>query len=432
MWLSSSSGCVDALPGVGDTVSSVDGSDGVDGSGGAEECEAIVPPNPDPDFVPGPKAASLAVFDATRVVPIAVDFPEGEWARFESTWKDPKWSQPGVDDAWEASKSGTWARCSVTIEGETYPDAACRPRGSPEDWAKELKPQMRLKFNEWNKDGRFRGLRALSLEYQRRDAAPIRDFVAMRLMAEAGLPAPRVSHVRLTLDGLDRGVYQAIEPVDHEFLEDHFPDPNGNLYEGGYLKKTNEENPSICDMIAVNDLVALEPMGGTHEAFAAAFTALVDVEQVLRVMAAESVFPTDDNLSNGSTNYFFYARPDARFVAIPWDLDGVLQDDEDTPTDTPLYVYDGPLDASVKLIALVPEIPAWRASFEDALVEIRDGPFAELAGWVEARCAMLAPELATDEAWLAEHDAEALEDECTAIALRAEQRTTFLKSTLGR
>lgn len=437
-WLLSGWGCVDAPPSVDNGVAGVDGADGVDGVDGVDgldggtACEAIVPPNPDPDFVAGPKAASLAIFDATRLVPIAIDFPEGEWALFESTWKDPKWSQPGVDEAWEASKSSAWVRCSVTVEGETYADAACRPRGSPEGWAKEKKPQIRMKFNEWNKDGRFRGLRSLSLEYQRRDAAPVRDFVAMRLMADAGLPAPRVSHVRLTLDGLDRGVYQAIEPVDHEFLEDHFPDANGNLYEGGYLKKTNEENPSLCDMIAVNDLVALEPLGGPHEAFVAAFTNLVDVDQVLRVMAAESVFPTGDNLSNGSTNFFYYARPDGRFVAIPWDLDGVLQGEEDNMVEVPPYAYDGPADASVKLIALVPEVPTWRAVFEDALVEIRDGQFADLAAWVEARCAMLAPELETDEAWLAEHDASALQDDCASIVQQVEKRTAFLKTALGR
>ena len=143
-----------------------------------------------------------------------------------------------------------WVHCTFSGLGSAVMPAFCRRKGGEDDWQFESKPQMIVRFNLVDKNGRFRGLRRLNLEFFDGDEAPIRDRVGMWAMREAGIDAPRVNHARVFKDGQLLGLYQNIESVDKEFLEDHFgADDTGNLWESASDLKTNEaaQRPAAAD-----------------------------------------------------------------------------------------------------------------------------------------------------------------------------------------
>jgi hypothetical protein len=241
------------------------------------------------------------------------------------------------------------------------------------DWIHEIKPQIIVRFNFIDKQGRFRGLRRINLESFDGTEAPVRDRLGMWIMREAGINAPRVNHARVFKDGQYYGLYMNIESVDKEFLEDHFgTDDTGNLWESANELKTNEMVNDSSQLMALNNLVNAEPLAGDHTAFYGQLDALLDVPQVLREMAAETAMLVDDNFTNGSSNFYYYDHPRRRFMVLPWDLDTILTM---APANADPFAYWADSDPN-KLRQLMNQNPAWRAEYVDALVDIRDNVLA--------------------------------------------------------
>jgi len=140
-------------------------------------------------------------------------------------------------------------------------------------------------------------------------------------MREAGVAASRVNHATLTVNGVDYGLYMNIEPLDREFLEDHFADPDGNLYSDGSELATNKKQNDKTRLKALIALIEDEDLDGDHDAFFADMDALVDVDAFLLETAVEAVLPTSSNFTNGYDNYYLYDNPGPGFAVLPWDFD---------------------------------------------------------------------------------------------------------------
>ncbi len=168
---------------------------------------------PAPGDGPNPTNASLFAPGFTK---LALDFEPADWAALEENL---------------ASGSKDYVPATFTYDGESLPSAV-RLKSNPEDW-EGAKPQFVVKFNEYDKAARFRGLRRLVLEANPSDATHCRNTVALGFMRDTGVMTPRSTHAKLTIDGAPFGVYELIEAVDNEFLEDRFAEDGGNLYENG-------------------------------------------------------------------------------------------------------------------------------------------------------------------------------------------------------
>jgi spore coat protein CotH len=86
----------------------------------------------------------------------------------------------------------------------------------------------------------------MTLNNMVQDGSAMHEDVSYEMFREAGVPASRVAHVELYLNGEYRGLYLHVETVDDQFLKRHFLDPDGNLYEGTYGGDLTLE--SISDM----------------------------------------------------------------------------------------------------------------------------------------------------------------------------------------
>jgi len=415
----------------------------------------VADPVSSPTVKPSYNQDNAIVFDESGIREYHVTFTAEEWQKFEDAWRDEKWimaDDPQTPEEkeeadkllteWLFNKGDYYVHCTFEFEGEVFEDAACRLRGSPEDWYKESKPQMKIRFSKWTDGARFRGLRSVNLEYLRHMDAPVRDRLAMWFMRKAGLPASRSNHVHLFVkkDGPDSeeedlGLYMNIEPVDVEFLADRFDDASGNLYKGGYIKKTNEDEENSCDVWALSDMIALEdnlPDGADHSEFFEALPHVIDVDQFLRVMAAEVLIQTKDNLANGSTNFYFYNNPGQNFVAVPWDLDVILSYHCGPDSDLFAYNEDESCTFSGALKRLMLANPEWKTMYEDHLTEFVDGPFADLATRTTEVCAQVREGFSKDTAWLVDHDLNDFDDDCAEMVKLIEDRVLYVKDVLGR
>ena len=94
------------------------------------------------------------------------------------------------------------------------------------------RPSLKLDLGEFEEDWAFEGARRLTLNNAVSDPAVVRQCLTYSAFADAGLPAPRCGFARVTVNGVDLGLYVNLEPVKEPFLERHWGDSSGNLYEG--------------------------------------------------------------------------------------------------------------------------------------------------------------------------------------------------------
>jgi len=380
---------------------------------------------PEP-IVDGATAAdSSPSADATSSPKSTPLFDEGTVVDFYVTFSDDAWNNlltlTGPNDT-------RWVPCTFTALGDPVVNADCRRKGDMTDWPFEKKPQFIVRFNLTNKDGRFRGLRRFNLESFDGAAAPIRDRIGMWVMREAAIDAPRVNHVRVFKNGEVLGLYMNIEAEDKEFLEDHFgpTDDDGNLWESGYELKTNEAANDSSRLDALSNLIDAEPLTGDHTEFFNQLATRMDVRQVLREMAAETALITNDNFSQGSTNFAYYEHPTRGFIVLPWDLDSIITV---APVDADLYDYNGGSNGS-KLRELMNQNPTWRAQFTDDLVDIRDTVMTRVPELVDEICTQIHE--AVEEDPNRTSSTEDFEADCARVRQAVIDRIAAMTTILGR
>ena len=104
----------------------------------------------------------------------------------------------------------------------------------------EDKPALTLGFSKFTNGQRFHGLRKIHLNNSVQDSSYMTELICGELFLAAGIPAARTTHARVELNGRDLGLYVLKEGFDKTFLRRHFKNPNGNLYDGGFLREVTE------------------------------------------------------------------------------------------------------------------------------------------------------------------------------------------------
>tara|TARA_B100000902_G_scaffold247969_1_gene234653 strand:+ start:11893 stop:14130 length:2238 start_codon:yes stop_codon:yes gene_type:complete len=89
-----------------------------------------------------------------------------------------------------------------------------------------------VKFNAFKNGQRFKGLNKIQLNNAAQDSTFVREKLGYSLFREAGLPAPRVGHATVLINGAPFGLYVQVEASTEDFLKRWFDDASGDLYEG--------------------------------------------------------------------------------------------------------------------------------------------------------------------------------------------------------
>lgn len=263
------------------------------------------------------------------------------------------------------------ARVGLRIKGES----TARPVGD--------KPSWTLKTNEFVPGQRLHGKKKLHLHNCVFDASFLHEPVAYGLWRRAGAPARRTAHARVTLNGRYLGVYVVVEPYDDGFLDAHFADGDGNLYEGvlgidvtepaALELDTNEDENDRADLEALAHVLLVEP----DAALEAALDRTLAVESFLSYLAVEALLHHWDGYAgqnvpswvigpNPPHNWYAYGDPSdgGRVTFLPHSADTAFFD---------LYapVLAPPAPAAVLAVRVLAH-PSLRARFIDRVREILD------------------------------------------------------------
>jgi len=189
------------------------------------------------------------------------------------------------------------------------------------------RPSLAVKFDQFLPGQRMGRLSKLLLNNGGRDLYPFREGLACFLFRDAGLPAARTRHVRLSLNGRNLGVYLAVESMNKDFLRRNFGDDSGNLYEGfmqdinGELELDNGNDASRADLRALRKALAIpDPSVRRREV-----NSLLDVDRFMAFAVLNLFLGTEDGYLSNGNNYRVYHDPvSRRLVFIPHGLDATF------------------------------------------------------------------------------------------------------------
>jgi hypothetical protein len=210
---------------------------------------------------------------------------------------------------------------------------------------------------------RFLGLARINLKAMYNDPSQMREALAWRAFAEAGVPASRHTYAKLTINGRYRGLFSVVEDVDRRYLSDRFGDADeGNLYkagcgtlgcatlerrvgadgdDSGRQYRDDGDDPTYdlhaesSGATGYDDLAALiRAIDGTGlpggdarfatDAYRAGLEKVFDTRTFLRWAGVNILLGSWDNYFATPSNYSLYnSRPDGDpwFTFLPWDYD---------------------------------------------------------------------------------------------------------------
>lgn len=215
---------------------------------------------------------------------------------------------------------------TLVFDGVTLTQVGVRNKGATSFQPTSQKPSFSIKFNEFVKGQQLDGLKKLLLNNTVQDPTWANEILTYDTYKKAGLPAPRVAHAVVTLNGEPKGIYTIIEAVNSQFLANHFGAGNdqGNLYEGpwDFTKPVIDADlkDELTEMRSRDDLEALTAvvLSETDAGYPARLAEVLDVDQFVKGYAVDAVTVAWDGYAYAAWNFYLYDNPaDGRFVFLP-------------------------------------------------------------------------------------------------------------------
>jgi spore coat protein H len=267
---------------------------------------------------------------------------------------------------------------------------------------------MKVKFDKYEAEQRFYGLKRLNFQGYRYDDSYLKERLAYDLYAAMDVVAPRASWALLRVNGEAQGLFGMVEDIDGRFVADRWPgNGDANLYKEVWPGETSDTR--ILANLETNEEVG---QIGALKAFSAAINAavdgqhrtvldgFVDLDYWARYMAVDDAIANFDGITTyyktsssdeaGNHNFFIYEEAADHFTLIPWDLEATLSTAssfgavpiwQTTPADCSL-TYRAWEEGGLRVIApgcdpVFKGLAADLTGYHVAARQLLDGPFAE-------------------------------------------------------
>ena len=134
-----------------------------------------------------------------------------------------------------------YVRATVKEGEKVYGEVGIHVKGSAGSVRNfDDRPALTLNFDKYQDHQRFHGLDKLHLNNSVQDGSYLTELLCGEMFRASNVPAARVTHARVWLNGRDLGLYVLKEGFDKTFLKLYFKNPKGNLYDGGFLREITE------------------------------------------------------------------------------------------------------------------------------------------------------------------------------------------------
>jgi len=227
-------------------------------------------------------------------------------------------------------------RGDVKVDGKVFKSVGIRKKGFIGSLDGE-RPSLKIKFNQYQKNGKYAGLDRLTLNNNKQDRAIVSQYLTYRLFRQVGVKATRCNLCQVFVNGQNLGIYSNVESVKPAFLKRNFGSAKGNLYEGTladfyedridrFQKKNNKKKgKKRKDLLRVAR--ALAKIKTNKKGDSTPVHQLVAIDDFLKFWAVESLVGFWDGYSSNQNNFFVYMNPsDKKLHFIPWGADSAFTD----------------------------------------------------------------------------------------------------------
>jgi spore coat protein CotH len=173
----------------------------------------------------------------------------------------------------------------------------------------------------------------LHLNNSAQDPSFLCEVIGRESMQAAGIPTGRAGHALVKLNGRDLGLFVLIEGYDRKFLQRHFKNTDGNLYDSEFrhdisepLKRSSGDGPNnhvdlqmLTDAARAPDLVQRMTR----------LSQLLDLDRFYSMLALESLMRHHDGYALAANNYWLYFdKQSGKAVVIPHGMDQIFYEDQ--------------------------------------------------------------------------------------------------------
>jgi len=266
-----------------------------------------------PAAAAGPKAAadaSYGLFDSGKVLHLAIELGPKE---LDALRREPR----------------KYVKATLREgDGAVYRDVGIHLKGAAGSFRViDQKPSLTLNMDKFSRGQSFHGLDKFHLANSVQDPSYVAELICGELFRAAGVPASRVGHAVVTINGRRRGLYYLKEGYDKFFRKRHFGTSRGNLYDGGFLRDLDQPlqllsgKGDVKNQADLKALVAAARERNLEQRFAK-LEQLLDLDRFLSYLALEVITWDWDGYPMNRNNYRVYHDPQRdKIVFIPSGMD---------------------------------------------------------------------------------------------------------------
>jgi hypothetical protein len=291
---------------------------------------------------------------------------------------------------------------------EVFYNVGLRYRGSPFIRSGSRRdPRDRYAYRlDFNPDQKFRGREEINLDNtEGSNRGPLQERASYWFYRQMGLPYCMQEFVRPIINGRSNGVYEDVQKIDGDYIDNWFPDDNqgyihkiddyfeysadgtgfSNLDEGlkydsshpllketyrwGFEKRSHREDDNWDHLF---DLAVALNTRSSSSNYQQTIELVIHPEQFAAVLALRHAVGDWDSYGyrRGKNNAFYYAQSEGKWYLLPWDIDFTLGSG-DGPSTNLFSMSSGQFPEVYQFV----NYPKYRQMYLDALAELVNGPW---------------------------------------------------------
>jgi spore coat protein H len=221
-----------------------------------------------------------------------------------------------------------YVKATVTADGVEYPDVGLHLRGGLGSF-RPITDKAGFTFNMNKFDGKktFQGMDKWHLSNSAQDGSYLSFLICNEMLRAAGVPAPRIGHAVVTVNGQPKGFYCVQEGYDTDYLKLHFKNADGNFYDGGFLKDIDQQIELVRTKNDVKDWADLKAVvAAAREPDPAKrfeqLEKLIDMDIFISGFCIQAILGDWDGYVFNRNNYRVYHDPKRnKVILLPHGLD---------------------------------------------------------------------------------------------------------------
>lgn len=204
--------------------------------------------------------------------------------------------------------------CTVQVGTQRFEKVLVHVKGSAGSTRSvDDNPALTLNFDKLVPGQRFSGLDKIHLNNSVQDPSLLSEQLGRHLYEKVGIPTARATQALVTFDGRDLGPYVLKEGYNRSFLRRHYPDPTGNLYDGGFVRDIDQDldRDSGDGPLDYKDLQKLRDAANLSDLRRreTALEAILDVDRFITECAMQALLVDWDGYGHNRNNYRIYFEP---------------------------------------------------------------------------------------------------------------------------